>query len=81
MGFKKGRMLASKGLVAIAVFFVVLALGVPAEAQWDPNTKASNSGSITNTRHNLTMSYSGNASVMNLSRNDYADVCVYCHTP
>ncbi len=49
---------------------------------WDPASKAPNTGGIINTRHNMTMSYLGGASVnMNSSRNDYGEVCVYCHTP
>jgi len=51
---------------------------------WDPNTAASNIGSIINTRHNLTLSYNtggfGGAS-MDQARNNYGQVCVYCHTP
>lgn len=45
--------------------------------------KAPNFGSITNTRHNLTQSFlpNGGAGWMILSRNDYGEVCVYCHTP
>lgn len=38
-------------------------------------------GGIANTRHNLTMSYSPNASLMDSYRNNYYEVCVYCHTP
>ncbi len=45
------------------------------------NTAASNMGSIANTRHNLTMSYSPNQAVMDPYRNNYYEVCVYCHTP
>jgi len=48
---------------------------------WDPGSQASNVGSIVNSRHNLTMSYNSNGFVMDLSRNDYGEVCVYCHTP
>jgi len=49
---------------------------------WDPNSKASNIGSIINTRHNLTLSYNPNAVViMDTARNNYGEVCVYCHTP
>src|SRR3989338_4064858 len=51
---------------------------------WDPTSKASNLGSIVNTRHNLTMSYlnpAGWVTVMNYWRNNYGEVCVYCHTP
>lgn len=46
----------------------------------------SNAGSIANTRHNLTQSTlsnsgSGGAGAMLSVRNDYGEVCVYCHTP
>jgi Doubled CXXCH motif (Paired_CXXCH_1) len=51
----------------------------------DVPTKFSNRGSIGNTRHNLTqrqVSGGGPAGLlMDTSRNDYAEVCVYCHTP
>lgn len=50
---------------------------------WDPETAASNIGSIANTRHNLTQSFlpDDRAGIMNIARNDYGEVCVYCHTP
>jgi len=38
-------------------------------------------GGIANTRHNLTMSYSVNGRIMDSYRNDYYEICVYCHTP
>jgi len=55
---------------------------VPADG-WDPNSKASNLRSIVNSRHNLTMSYLPAASleIMDSVRNNYGEVCVYCHTP
>ena len=37
--------------------------------------------SIANTRHNLSLSYSSQRTWMNVARNDYNRVCVYCHTP
>ncbi|MCR4299338.1 MAG: cytochrome c3 family protein [Gallionella sp.] len=48
-----------------------------------------NQGSVANTRHNMTQqtmtpifSGFGNGSIwMNSTRNDYTEVCVYCHTP
>jgi hypothetical protein len=59
------------------VFMTTLAL-----ADGDLPTKFSNSGSIANTRHNLTQSTIGAGSgTMNPYRNDYEEVCVYCHTP
>lgn len=52
---------------------------------WNPNSRATNRDSILNTRHNLTLSYNidagGAGNVMNLFRNNYFEVCVYCHTP
>lgn len=48
---------------------------------WDPGSQATTMGSISNTRHNMTMSYSSNRAIMDLARNDYGEVCVYCHTP
>ncbi|MGK7346509.1 MAG: cytochrome c3 family protein [Candidatus Nitrospinota bacterium M3_3B_026] len=50
---------------------------------WASNTKASNTGSIVNTRHNMTMSYipGGWGNWMDYARNNYGEVCVYCHTP
>ncbi len=50
---------------------------------WDPRFSATNIGSIEQTRHNLTLSYnnSGRASMMDNVRNNYGEVCVYCHTP
>ena len=48
----------------------------------DLQTKFSNSGGIINTRHNLTQRAPGiNNTLMDPFRNDYAQVCVYCHTP
>ena len=49
---------------------------------WDPDSAASAMGSIANTRHNLTQSFlADRAGIMNIARNDYGEVCVYCHTP
>ncbi len=38
-------------------------------------------GSIANTRHNMTQSTAGTGAAMDGFRNDYGEVCVYCHTP
>lgn len=49
---------------------------------WDPDSQASASGSIANTRHNLTLSYSsGFIGTMDQARNNYGEICIYCHTP
>ena len=49
---------------------------------WDPYSQASEIGSIAQTRHNLTQSYNpGARGIMAFARNDYGEVCIYCHTP
>lgn len=53
-------------------------------ADGDLPTKFSNRGSIANTRHNLTQrqeSGGPSGAMMDPFRNDYQEVCVYCHTP
>ena len=50
----------------------------------DVPTQFTNSGGISNTRHNLTQNgqfVTNNGSQMDPYRNNYAQVCVYCHTP
>lgn len=51
----------------------------------DVSTRFSNLGTIGNTRHNLTQRPTDgsklNGSMMDYSRNNYEQVCVYCHTP
>jgi len=60
-------------------------LPTAARADIDLETRFTNRGSVGNSRHNLTQrqtSGGGPVSVlMDPSRNDYAEVCVYCHTP
>jgi mono/diheme cytochrome c family protein len=65
-----------------------MALAAPVVAQPtspDVPSKFSNIGTVGNTRHNLSqrqVSGGGPAGVfMDLTRNDYGEVCVYCHTP
>jgi len=46
------------------------------------DTKFTNQGGVANTRHNLTQRpIGGGAHLMDPARNDYGEVCVYCHTP
>lgn len=52
----------------------------------DLTTQFTNRGSIANTRHNMTQrppdnSLLLNAGIMDPYRNNYDEVCVYCHTP
>ena len=73
----------------LALLLVVLGGGLgtapPARADTDRPTKFSNIGSVGNTRHNLSqrqVSGGGPAGqTMDSYRNDYQEVCVYCHTP
>lgn len=68
----------------IATFISWLMAAAASWAAGDLPTKFSNQGSIANTRHNMTQrqEVGGPAGqVMNPYRNDYQDVCVYCHTP
>jgi hypothetical protein len=68
---------------AAGLLFAV-SIGV-AWAAGDLPTKFSNRGSIANTRHNLTQRQAEgggpNGSAMDQYRNDYQEICVYCHTP
>jgi hypothetical protein len=49
----------------------------------DRPTRFTDIGGIVNTRHNMTQSTMSNGQgvQMNSARNDYGQVCVYCHTP
>lgn len=72
--------LATKSAVVIAL----MASGFAAYGGGDVNSKATNIGGITNTRHNMTQSFlipPANANIMDMARNQYGEVCVYCHTP
>ena len=70
--------------IVVAAGLLLLGAGL-AQAQSTAGTKFSNQGSIANTRHNLTQRQPAgggpNPTFMDLSRNDYGEVCVYCHTP
>ncbi|HWP13300.1 MAG TPA: cytochrome c3 family protein [Ramlibacter sp.] len=81
MNNNKKRWLA---LIAVAG----AALSLWASSAWadiDLTSKFSNRGSIANTRHNLTQRQGSgggpSGQVMDPYRNDYGEVCVYCHTP
>ncbi len=70
------------------IIFACAALGLGLGLTWaagDLPTKFSNQGSIGNTRHNMTQRQAsgGGPSGVNMDpyRNDYEEVCVYCHTP
>lgn len=62
---------------------LIVLLGIDTSlAGGDVPTKFSNQGGIVNTRHNLTQGPIGSGEAqMDPYRNDYGEVCVYCHTP
>jgi len=79
---------AGAGMKIRAVWLLATLLAmawVTAGADTDLPSKFSNRGSIANTRHNMTQRQAeGNGpagSNMDQYRNDYQEVCVYCHTP
>jgi len=71
--------------ITALVSMAALLLAGAARADGDLQTKFSNRNTVGNTRHNLTqrqVSGGGPSGVtMDSSRNDYEEVCVYCHTP
>lgn len=68
---------------AIALFLAIAAAAFDVAAGSDLASQFLNRGSVLNTRHNLTQStmQDGQGAVMNPYRNNYGQVCVYCHTP
>jgi Doubled CXXCH motif (Paired_CXXCH_1) len=70
-------------LLLTAMLLVVGA--APADADTDLPTKFSNIGSVGNSRHNLSQRQTAGGGpagqTMDSFRNDYTEVCVYCHTP
>jgi hypothetical protein len=73
------------GLLLALALLGALGLTTPARADVDRPSLFDNRGSIANTRHNLTQKQPGgggpNPTFMDRTRNDYGEVCVYCHTP
>ncbi len=72
-------------ILCFAVLLFGAAMAGSALAEGDLESKFSNQGSVGNTRHNLSQrQHSGggpNGQNMDPYRNDYEEVCVYCHTP
>jgi hypothetical protein len=75
------KIVVATGLLLFGTGLVHAQTPVPSTA----GTKFTNQGSIANTRHNLTQRAPAaggpNGGFMDLARNDYGEVCVYCHTP
>ncbi len=70
------------GMVRTTATAVLTCISGVVFAAGDLPTEFSNSGSIVNTRHNLTQSsIPSGGNTMDPYRNDYNEVCVYCHTP
>ena len=80
--FERFRQVRIKRIICITVISAVGIGGVWAGG--DLPSKFSNKRSIANTRHNMTQRHKSgglNGALMDPYRNDYGDVCVYCHTP
>lgn len=68
-----------KKAIEVLSFFLIFTIF---QLSAEPESKAPNHTTVGNTRHNMTQSYLGSgANWMNYSRNNYGEVCVYCHTP
>jgi len=69
----------------MAVVAVVCSASAPAFAAGDLDTSFGNSQSVARTRHNMTQRQPGGpppyGELMDTYRNNYGEVCVYCHTP
>ncbi|MGK7346748.1 MAG: cytochrome c3 family protein [Candidatus Nitrospinota bacterium M3_3B_026] len=65
----------------LALVIVAMGASTALADGWADGTKAPNVDSIANTRHNLALPYIADDYLMDSSRNDYEQVCVYCHTP
>ena len=75
MGFRM------KALLGFIFGAVILSMSNVTLAGPDVPTKAPNLN-ISTSRHNLTQSFLGaTAVIMDTARNNYGEVCVYCHTP
>lgn len=64
--------------------YVVALTALPSATLADsagPGTQATNVGGVINTRHNLTQSFTTLGYWMDTARNNYGEICVYCHTP
>jgi hypothetical protein len=72
----------TKKILHLALAFAAAVTLMKTWAGGDRPTEFTNQGSITNTRHNLSAaSLAPIWSGMGLARNQYFEVCVYCHTP
>jgi hypothetical protein len=71
--------------IVVAMGLLLFGMGLVHAQPSTAGTKFSNQGSIANTRHNLTQRQPAgggpDGGFMRLARNDYGEVCVYCHTP
>lgn len=74
---KKQRLLLLTGVLIAFVIF-----GLNQTIAYGDETEAPETGGIVNTRHNLSIDWLGaDSTIMDVYRNDYDRVCVYCHTP
>jgi hypothetical protein len=78
------RRLRAAWLAPWLALVCLLGAAQAAYAAGDLPTRFDNRGGVANTRHNMTQRQATggpSGSVMDPSRNNYGEVCVYCHTP
>lgn len=77
------KFVTTKSATRSAILLALMTTGFTAYGGGDVPSKASNIGGIVNTRHNMTQSYlpAGSILTMDTYRNNYGEICVYCHTP
>lgn len=72
-------------MLHLATLVVLGLAGSASHADVDLTSKFTNQSTIGNTRHNLTQRQTAGSgptgSIMDVYRNDYMEICVYCHTP
>ncbi|MCM2251956.1 MAG: cytochrome c3 family protein [Ramlibacter sp.] len=75
----------ARWLASLPICLLLAAWVSGVRADIDLASKFSNQGSVANTRHNMTQRQASgggpSGAIMDPYRNDYAEVCVYCHTP
>lgn len=68
-------------LISLAIGVCLLPGGADLARAEDMPTRFTNIGSVANTRHNMTQMTTDVSTAMITVRNNYGEVCVYCHTP
>jgi mono/diheme cytochrome c family protein len=72
-------------MIMRVIALLVMGMSLLVQADTDLPSQLLNRDSVVNTRHNMTQRQEAGGSAISLTmgpyRNDYGEVCVYCHTP